>query len=170
MGRSVKIQESTLNVGPGSATSLIACDPLDYSKYHALTLRASLTTTDTDALDTCSLRLEVTADPVTPVWDTRVRLEDFTGTMSASATAPETLRGACRNSDYVSSVDSEYEETGSASATELTAGAVRHGPFYPPVHSGTVNLPTARIKCVLTDADNDASFIGTVQLWGVTSP
>lgn len=165
-----KIWSLAVDTGAGTQTILSVLDPMDFSGYSALVVRASMTKTDTDAADTLVIRLQTSADPATPVWDDRVCLESFTGDQSASATAPETKQGTVWNSDVLASVEREFEESGSAGGASLSAGAVKNGPFFNSPYNPLTNSRQAscRLNIVFTDADADGDMEGTVTVYGLS--
>lgn len=170
MQKERKIHSYALNSGTGSQTLTSLMDPLDYSGFSSLTVRSSLVATDTDAIDTCVIRLQTSADPVTGIWNDRICLESFTGDMSASSTAPETKQATVFNSDVLASVEREFEESGSLGGASLAAGAVQNGAFFPSIYNPATDarMATCRLRIAITDADSDASFIGTIDVWGLT--
>ncbi len=160
----------SLDSGAGTQTINQSLDPMDFSGYSALVLRCSAVKTDTDAADTCVIRLQTSADPATPVWDDRICLESFTGDQSASATAPETKQGTVWNTESLDSVEAEFEESGSAGGTSLSAGAVKNGPYFNSLYNPLTNSrqPSCRLNIVVTDADADADFEIGIKVYGLS--
>lgn len=161
------IHSYSLNSGTGTQTILSTLDPIDLSRAQALSVVASLTTTDTDSVDTCAIILQSTWDNVN--WDDRLRLLNFTGDMSASSLAPEQGVGAVQQFQPLVTTEEVLEPTGSAGAAGLVAGTVRNGPFPPNFRDATGRHSAWRLKIVVTDADSDASFIGTIQVYATMS-
>ena len=162
-----RIHRSTFTIGPGAATDLAELNEIDMSSFDCLEMWVKLTTADTDAGDELDVRLQCTTDRV--VWHTRARSAAFLGSLSPSSTAPEyqVLR-ICQTVD-LSANEEVYEPDGSASATAVAVGQVVNGPFPGKYRDATLQklMPNWRVRAALTDANSNASFVGTVEVHGI---
>jgi hypothetical protein len=156
-----------LSISTGTQTLVPDTGVLDLSPARALTLEAIITTANTDASDTLDIRLQDTSDGVT--WNTRIRLLQMIGTLSPSATAPEYQRSVVSADVLLTTPEENYEPTGSVSATDLTAGTVRNGPFVPPLRTSAGRQPSHRIQIIATEGGaSNQSWIGKVYLSALT--
>jgi hypothetical protein len=149
----------------GSKTQTTNLDKFDLSRCKVIDVWVSLTTADTDLADLFDIFFEETIDGVT--FDQRLHSHQFTGDMTASATAPEVRRYRIYGHTVTDVLDEIYETSGSAGGTALAAGAVRHGPFVPKLASTSAPFTgqtTHRFRFVTVDTDVDARFSGTVTL------
>lgn len=149
----------------GDGTITVNLDPHDLTRCKVIDVLVSLTTADAAADDLFDIFLDETFDGVT--WDQRLHSHQFTGDMTASATAPEVRRYRIYGHTVTDTPDEIYETSGSVGASDLAAATVKHGPFAPKRH-GTVspyNLQTThRLRFVTSDPDSDARFGGSVTL------
>lgn len=159
----------TLATGAGSQTINVNCEH-DLSRARAVILDIELTAADTDAGDTLNIRFQESLNGGT-TWNTRARSIQFLGTLSPSASAPETYRLVMAADPPLITTDAAYEPGGSAGATEILAEAVVNGPFArinrpaagsPP--GTTARNPAHRINIAVVDADSDGNFAGTLRL------
>lgn len=164
LGSPIKFDFDT-GAAAGDLEQITLLDPFDLSHSKGADVVVSLTTADAAADDTFDLFFEETFDGVT--WDQRLHSHQFTGAMTASAAAPEVRRYRVMTYQDLNTSDTAYETTGSAGASALAAGTVRHGPFagkrYVAVEPFGL-APTHRLRFVTGDADDDARFSGSVTL------
>ena len=160
------IHRSTFSFGPDGETVNDECNSIDFSLFESLLWEVVFTTMNTDAGDTLNIRLQSTSDRVQ--WHTRARMIEFLGTGDPDATGPEYYRMTVRQLGETSADEEGYEPSGSESATDVSAGMVRNGPFPGKYRSVEFGLqPNWRIRSVLVDANSNASFIGEFRIWGV---
>lgn len=158
----------TLDTGAGSKTGASAItsnfNPGRFGHYDALTVYLNVTKADTDAADVLDVALQETRDGVT--WHDRARFANVTGDLTASATAPEVRRLVVQQFGSFADGEEELEPSGSAGGTRLTAGTVLNGPFPPLLRTGGTRQSSFRLYIEVTDADNDADFEGTIDVYG----
>lgn len=123
-----------------------------------------LTKADTDAADTMDVFLQERG-PV-GVWDDRIHFSQVIGTLSPSASVPETLKAALQQAGTLSDTEEQNEPSGSAGASHITAGTVVNGPFPGSFYDATTRQRDAswRIRIEVVDSDNDADFEGNVHI------
>ena len=143
-----ELQTITFDTGTSSVTTEL--DAIDLSGVQALILILNLTKADTGAGDILDIKFQETGDRVT--WNTRARFPNFIGTLSPSATAPETYRMTINTRQDLSVGEEAYEPDGSAGATALTADQVIHGPLLSPVRSSTGKATAHRVVFTVTNA------------------
>ena len=149
----------TLDTGTSSQTTEL--DAIDLSGAHYLKLDLKLTKADTGAGDLLNIHFQETSDRVT--WNDRMRSPDFAGTLSPSATAPETWQQTLSAIQTLTAAEASYEPTGSAGATALSKDKVHHGPLLPPVRSSSGLQSAHRVFFEVTSA-TAADYEGTLRV------
>jgi hypothetical protein len=167
--RSALIGTYTISIGPGNVTSTTLCDAFDLSQCQSVTGVLELTTCATDLADKLDVRFQETGDPNQIYWDTRGYWSQVSGNQSASALAPYADEFTISQGVPLASSSRDARPTGSAGATELTAGTVRDGPFQGRLRGINGVVATHRIIAVISgDANANASFIGVVRIYANT--
>lgn len=167
--RTAEVFNLAIDTGAGSQTiTSLFSKGLNLSWAKALICDLKITVANTDATDTLDVYIEETVDNVT--WNQRGRFEQITGDMSPTTTAPEVRRLVISALPPLDTTEESYETTGSTGGTSLSAGTVRNGPFLPPYRGDASNAPQAsyRARLVVTDADNNADFEGTLTVFAVS--
>jgi hypothetical protein len=154
----------TLDTGPGDQTIERTLAAIDLSSADSLTLRAKITKAAEDAADTLNIRLQESPDGGV-TWNTRARLAEITGDMSPSTSAPETREAMVQQFGALADAEEALEPSGSAGGTDLSAGTVRNGHLSPPSRTGGVRTSAWRLQVVVVDADDDAEFEGTLEVF-----
>src|SRR5881394_3265778 len=152
------IFDYALSTGAGSQTINVNLEH-DISRSQAIRIALNLTGAGTDAIDTLDVRFQETPDDGT-TWDTRARFEQFLGTATVSAAAPERRIAVIQARIPIDSSEEYYEPSGSAGASEIGAGVVINGPFMANLHKGSASLPGQqihgnryRVNIAVVDAD-----------------
>jgi hypothetical protein len=161
-----KLFEYTLNTGVGTQTITETFDKFDLSRARAVIGKLTLTKADTDAGDLLDVYFEERTNTLT--WNQRARFEQVLGSGSPTATDPEERTIVVSADVNLDTTEESYEDTGSLGGTALSAGTVRNGPFAGKLYSSGAPVATHRMRVVVTDADNDADFEGTVAFYAVT--
>lgn len=141
---------------------------MDLSHAEALMLEMEITAAAAAASDTIECKLQETSNGTN--WNSRARTTTIAGNATVSASAPEYVRATLNQVVDLASTEEFYEPSGSAGASEITAGTVINGPFPGKVRSAASGW-TASWRIVLTKTDgggNDAAFSGTVRVFAVT--
>lgn len=157
--------KDSFNLSAG--TTNVEFPQLDLSGRAELHCVLTVSTLDTDAGDTLDVYLQSRTDD--GIWNDRVHFTQLLGNL----TGTETLEAVLQQFGTLSDDEEESEPSGSASASRLTAGTVKNGPFPRPMRRGTVTgvagtqMPGAcwRASYVMVDADADGSFVGTLRVY-----
>jgi hypothetical protein len=152
----------TTAAGTANTTLTPALPALDLSRRQAILMEMAITAALTDSADTISAKLQFTRDG--SIWHTAAHTDTVVGNATVSSTAPEIRRVVLSNRVALPAPGQAYEPGGSAGATDLVAGSVRDQPFPGKVFLSGVWVPSWRVVLVQTDADNDATFTGTITL------
>ncbi len=167
------IFDYALATGSGTQTINVNVEQ-DISRSQAIRIVLNLTGAGTDGGDTLDVRFQETPDDGT-TWDTRARFEQFLGTASVSAAAPERRIATIQARIPIDSTEEYYEPSGSAGAAEIGAGVVINGPFYAhlPRPDGRligqrVHGNRYRINIAVVDTDADGGFTGSIRIWSDT--
>lgn len=167
------IFDYAMATGAGSQTINVNVEQ-GIARAQAVQLVLNLTTAATDAGDTLDIRFQETPDDGV-TWDTRARFDQFLGTATVSAAAPERRILLIHARTWVTQGESAYEPSGSAGASEIAAGTVLNGPFYAALAKGSASLPGQqihgnryRINIRVVDANSNANFAGTIRIWADT--
>lgn len=155
-----RVATITLDTGTSSVTTEL--DPIDLSGARFLLLDLKLTKADTGSGDLLNIHFQETSDRVT--WNDRMRSPDFAGTLSPSATAPETWKQTLSAIQTLTAAEASYEPTGSAGATALAKDKVHNGPLLRPVKSSSGLQAAHRVFFEVTSA-TAADFEGTLIVW-----
>jgi hypothetical protein len=164
MQTSRRICKYDFTIAAGSGTTTVNLNPDSLGHARALTVEVSLTTIGTDAIDSLDFRLQEAADGQ---FQDRLRLTAIAGNTSASSSAPRVYRGVILADATIQASEKVYEVSGS-SGTAITAGTTVNGPFVGMRRTSAGRQPSWRMQFVVTDADADASFIGTVTIWATS--
>ena len=149
----------------GTATTNVLLPLLDLSHSHSLLMEFEVTSAATAASDTLEVKLQETSNGTN--FNTRARSNTVAGNATVSAAAPKIERLTVEQNGPLMSTEERYEPSGSAGASEPTAGTVINGPF-PGKYRTTATgwTPNWRISLVKTDGGgSDAAFAGTVRIW-----
>lgn len=170
MGYNRVMHEYTLDTGTGSKTGGSAITSelypyLDLSALTALVVVVSLSEAAEDAGDILDVALQETLDGVT--WNDRCRFPQLLGSLSPSASAPETYQQTILALEDLTAADYSFEPSGSAGGTRLVAGATRNGPFAPRRRTETGPAAAYRLYIEVTDSDDDGGFTGTITVRGI---
>lgn len=156
------ICEYALNSGTGNQTFTQNLNPGRMSRYDELEVQAYLTTCDTDAADILDIALQESTDGGV-TWNDRLRLSNIFGSYTASSTAPKVLTGVVKQERFLTDL-TEWEPSGSNGASRLTPGTCLNGPFADAKRTAAGPQASWRLYIATTDANTNASFIGTVSV------
>lgn len=151
----------------GTANTNQNLEAYDLSRARAVEMVVDLTGVGAaEAGDTLDIYLQEADDDVTPTWDDRIHMPQFIGSMTVSAAAPERriVRFTCFGA-AVSTSDSSYEPSGSAGAAHIAAGAWITGPLKGRRRTSLGSQARHRFRFEQVDANANAAFAGTVNLW-----
>lgn len=153
-------------LGTGTAEDTVEMPAFDWSRRQYLQMVVELEAAGVDAGDILEVYLEERAQD--GKWNQRIRSEDFLGTLSPSASAPEVRRYTIVQDETLSGMEEAQEPTGSAGASSLTAGTVVNGPFPPRYRSAGAGTLTAwRVRFSQTNTSTaDADFAGQIVIYG----
>lgn len=152
----------TFTFGP-SATTLTTNlhDPMDLSRARELKANLKVTAAAQTAGDTLDVKIQDTIDGVT--WNTRGRFAAVLG--NQNTTTPYVRELVIATNIDLQSSEKEYQTTGSQGGTELAAGTVLNGAFYPPYRTAQGRQPNWRVVWTVTNSSGNASFTASLTLW-----
>ena len=167
-----KLHDSTFDTGIGTQTINVELAPVDLSRARELLLELIVTKADTDFADTLDVKFQDTSDRL--VWNTRARFTTITGDLPPTTATPLVKRLSVQQLVDLAATEESYTPSGSLDGSEPSAGSVINGPF-PGIFRGQIGnaqgvgrKPNWRFSLVITDADNDADFEGTLRVFAVT--
>jgi hypothetical protein len=151
----------------GSGTTNYDLNPQDYSNCEALRAVLTVTAANTNdgASDTYDVYLQ--ARDANGVWEDRAHFTQVTGAMTPSANAPLVYELDIQQFGALTTTEQASPESGSAGASRLAAATVKNGVFpgkYRTAATGWTN--SWRVQVVQVDADSDAAFAATVDIYG----
>lgn len=151
----------------GTAATVQELPPFDLSRAKSVRLELDLTGKGSaDAGDTLDFYLQEAADDLTPTWDDRAHLPQFTGAMTVSAAAP--VKRVMQWDTYGENIgltDANYTPSGSADGARLAAGAFIGGPLLGKRRTALGQQARHRFRFEVTDANANSAFAGTVNLY-----
>lgn len=152
----------SFSFGPSATSSTVVLhDPLDLSRARSLKLNLTVTAAASAANDTLDVKFQDTIDGIT--WNTRARFAAVAGNQSV---ATQYVRELVITQDVkLNSGEREYQTSGSQGGTELPAGTVMDGTFYPPYRDATGRHANWRVVFTVTNNSGTASFTATLTLW-----
>ena len=128
-----------------------------------------MTKAATDVGDIFSLHFQCSSDDGT-TWNDRAVFPNILGNIAPTptATAPITRRMVISQIRDIASTDSSYTPSGSADGVALTGGQRIDGPFPPISRESGVRKANWRWSIVQTDANANADFRGTLNVYAVS--
>lgn len=159
-------------VPAGSATTTTNLNPIDLSHSQGLLCELHVTTIGTDAIDKLDVKIQdASIDALgAQVWNTRGRFALISGTDSA----PQTYRLNIQQAINIAQSEQAYRDT--SETTEIASGTVVNGPFpgkarlYGNIRAGqSAQTASWRAQYVVTDANANSTWAGTLTLWAVDS-
>lgn len=156
------------STGVGTQEVVVSIPKADLSCRKALRVEMTVTTANTDATDEMVAMVQfgrVDETGAAMVWDTYGLFDTVTGDQSPTSSAPYKQALVIQNRLFLESSEEAYQPTSSTSGGDpLAEGSVRNGWFPGKVFFEGVWVAALRVLLDVTDADNDASFIGSIRV------